>query len=138
MSNQASSATRRMSGSRRAASLGTVTGFALALATGLPAAAAPGDSSPVPVPTSGSLSCESFNSPLLMEAGTGRVVTLTDTFTGEEAGRAIIRRYAYVLRGGPQSGQTIQTTYPGPNRNLVECSVLSGPVYYTLALLGPR
>lgn len=70
-----------------------------------------------------------------MTSGTGRLVTLADSFTGEEVGRAIIRRYSYIVRGGPQSGETITTTYPGPKRNLVQCGVLSGPVYYTLSIL---
>jgi hypothetical protein len=131
VSNQTSSATRQMSGSRAA-----VAGVALALATAVPAAADPGSSRPVPGSVvSTDVSCATFDRPLTMTSGRGRLVTLTDSFTGESEGRAIIRRYTYIVRGGPQSGETITTTYPGPNRNLVECAVLSGPVYYTLSVL---
>ncbi|GAA1427902.1 hypothetical protein GCM10009616_06310 [Microlunatus lacustris] len=65
--------------------------------------------------------------------GKGRVVTLVDQNTAAEVAKALVLRYSYNDRSPDAQWHT--TTYPGPQRNLVNCYALAGPVEYTLSIL---
>jgi len=133
MTIQAYSVTKRCG--RRGPALAAAAGVILGLGASSPASAAPINAAPgTALPVNTYVGCQTFNSILRIQTTSGRVVTLTNT-DGEEVGKALVRRYSYIQRGGPQSGQTFTTIYPGPDRNLIECSVLAGPAFYTLSVI---